>query len=143
MPRPIRARPCSYFRSRPKKWLGKRERRHDNSAGDAASILPTRALFCSGPASNILTPACRDEENSVASCSSMATNSQLKIDQELSSFVILPFLLSYWVKLVKGKPIVGAIQSCLNKLPMMLGPSTMVILDQCLPRVGAGAEQTK
>ena len=73
----------------------------------------------------------------------MATNSQLKMDQELSSFVILPFLLSYWVKLVKGKPIVGAIQSCLNKLPMMLGPSTMVILDQCLPRVGAGAEQTK
>ena len=37
-------------------WEKGGERRHDNGAGDAASPLPTRALFCSAPASTILTP---------------------------------------------------------------------------------------
>ena len=44
-------------------WEKGGERRHDNGAGDAASPLPTRALFCSAPASTILTPAHRDENN--------------------------------------------------------------------------------
>ena len=54
---------CSQKMGPRKKGFGERRCCHDNGARDAASPLPTRALFCSALASTILTPACHDEKN--------------------------------------------------------------------------------